>query len=166
MDDPPSFYVKILDCRIKLINIMKYELDKFMFHILEPLFYSKHKNRFISFTQSNSEISLFIDTDSISEKFAELLRSNNIVSVMSTCNYRVLQIYEQESGIDHIGIINNISYILTAHNIPILYVNSYNNNFVVIEEKYFADGLLILKRENFAFMGNEQYNDDDDDDDL
>jgi hypothetical protein len=57
----------------------------------------------------------------------------------------VIQIHENSSGMDHVGIINRISGILTKNNIPILYINTFNNNYILVKEQDFDLTTSIFK---------------------
>ena len=52
--------------------------------------------------------------------------------------YTVINIHEDCPGIDHIGIIHHISgYFLKKH-IPILYINTYGHNLILVSDEYLS----------------------------
>jgi hypothetical protein len=59
--------------------------------------------------------------------------------------YHVIDIYEDIPGIDHIGIINYISKFFVKKNIPILYINTYGHNLILISNEHIEKALEILK---------------------
>jgi hypothetical protein len=59
--------------------------------------------------------------------------------------YNIVDIYEDIPGIDHIGIINYISNFFLKKNIPILYINTYGHNLILISNEHFKNALEILK---------------------
>ena len=44
-----SFFIDILKCEIKIIVIKKCEMDQFMYHLMQPMFYSNKKNKFCTY---------------------------------------------------------------------------------------------------------------------
>lgn len=59
--------------------------------------------------------------------------------------YHVIDIHEDIPGIDHVGIIYQISSEFTKKNIPILYVNTYGHNLVLVSDEYHNDAMEILR---------------------
>lgn len=58
--------------------------------------------------------------------------------------YHVFDIHEDQPGIDHVGIIHRISKRFVEHNIPILYVNTYGHNLVLVEEEHVSRVVELL----------------------
>lgn len=50
--------------------------------------------------------------------------------------YDVFDLHEDLPGIDHVGIIHRISGFFLQRNIPILYVNTFGHNLVLVSEEY------------------------------
>jgi hypothetical protein len=59
--------------------------------------------------------------------------------------YRVIDIHEDIPGIDHVGIIYRISKRFVEKRIPILYVNTFGHNMVIMLEEYLSSALDVLK---------------------
>jgi hypothetical protein len=59
--------------------------------------------------------------------------------------YSVIDIYEDIPGIDHVGIIYKISKLFLEKNIPILYINTYGHNLIIISDEYLSKALETLK---------------------
>jgi hypothetical protein len=75
------------------------------------------------------EYSLIIDESLFLENFNS---SEHKLMVIDEKEYQIIQIYEENNGIDDIGVVNSISKMFTDANISILYINSFNNNFIVV----------------------------------
>lgn len=58
--------------------------------------------------------------------------------------YHVIDIHEDVPGIDHIGIIYQISKRFVEHQIPILYVNTYGHNLVFLSEEHMSSAMEVL----------------------
>jgi hypothetical protein len=74
--------------------------------------------------------------------------SNYILSkicISDPRKYSVINIYEDIPGIDHVGIIYQISRLFLEKNIPILYINTYGHNLILVSEDYIDLATEILK---------------------
>jgi len=67
------------------------------------------------------------------------------ICVSDTRQYTVINIFEDLPGIDHVGIIYNISRLFLKENIPILYINTYGHNLILVSEEYLNRALETLK---------------------
>lgn len=68
------------------------------------------------------------------------------ICVSDPRQYTIINIYEDIPGIDHVGIIYNISRLFLEKNIPILYVNTYGHNLIIISEEYLDIAIETLKK--------------------
>ena len=59
--------------------------------------------------------------------------------------YHVFDIHEDHPGIDHVGIIHYISKRFVEHSIPILYINTYGHNLILVEEEHVLRVVDILR---------------------
>jgi ACT domain len=53
-------------------------------------------------------------------------------------SYIIINIHEDCPGIDHVGIIHHISGYFLKKQIPILYINTYGHNLVLVSEEYLS----------------------------
>ena len=60
-------------------------------------------------------------------------------------SYRAIDIHEDVPGIDHVGIIYQISKRFVDKQIPILYINTYGHNIVLVLEEYLPRAFEVLK---------------------
>jgi hypothetical protein len=143
MDD--NLYVNIEDCVVSLSFIKKEYFEKISHFLMKVLLFNN--DLFVSYTVSDDEISIFLD-----ERLLENL-TDNMKDLMHIDDkrYKVIQIYEFSSGISHIGIVHKISCILSKKEIPILYINTYNNNFVLVEKENLDRVTTLLKNDGFKF---------------
>lgn len=58
--------------------------------------------------------------------------------------YCVADIHEDLPGIDHVGIIHYLSGLFYEKQIPILYVNTYGHNLILISEEHMTTAMSIL----------------------
>ena len=59
--------------------------------------------------------------------------------------YHVIDIHEDVPGIDHVGIIHQISKRFVERQIPILYVNTYGHNLVFLSEEHMTCAMEVLR---------------------
>ena len=124
-----NFYLELLNDTVYLYSF-DISYKKSILGALLPILLD---DKFFSMTQSEKEFSLFVSTkltDVISElnSFNDtIIRINHVVD-----EYSVLRIYQDTHNINEHGIVFRLSKIFYEKNIPILYVNSYSNNYVLI----------------------------------
>lgn len=59
--------------------------------------------------------------------------------------YQIINIHEDIPGIDHIGIIANISRLFSEKGIPILYINTYSYNLILVSSEWKNNAFKVLK---------------------
>lgn len=128
--------------KISIVKIPSQDKILILYPLIQHIFYNKYENPFISFTETSDETSLFVDQ----EFFDSVHNLPNNYSRKD--NYRLLQIHENDHGIDHIGIVAKIATTFAKNDISILYVNSYNNNFILLEDKDYKKALSLIAVNN------------------
>lgn len=119
-------YVIIEGC-IKLIYIPMANVRRLNYPLCK--IFLDDTGKFVSLTRIMDEYSLIIDESLFLENFNS---SEHKLMVIDEKEYQIIQIYEENNGIDDIGVVNSISKMFTDANISILYINSFNNNFIVV----------------------------------
>lgn len=120
-----DFGIVKLDYIVKILCIPENLEKGMLLSILKVLI--NNKSTFITYTKSDNETSLILDSDSLKDFSEEELE----LVVIDRYDYRILQIFEDSTGTDHIGIVAHLSKIFADNKIPILYINSYNNNYIL-----------------------------------
>lgn len=131
--------VILLDYRVKILCIPNYISWKSMIIPILKLLLDDNSN-FITYTKSENEFSIILDEKCLSIFSVEEKSMVNI----DPNTYFILQIFEDyyspndycENGINHVGVVTRLSRIFSDNNIPILYINSYNNNYILFSEEY------------------------------
>ena len=101
---------------------------------------------FYSITESDNELSFIIDSD-MEYYFSDI---DDILRIES--NYRVIQIYEGCPGVNHIGIVSEISSFFSDIGISILYINTFNNNFILVKEDDLDKSIEALEKIDFIIF--------------
>jgi len=119
-----------LDINVRVITIPIESYKENFFHIIKILL---EKNIFMSLTISSEEISLILD-----EKYLSFFGKKDDNCIVIDRNiYNVYQVFNTDgSDIEYIGIVNKISSIFKEKELPILYINSFNNNFILVSDEY------------------------------
>ena len=152
---PKDFYVNILPNEVVILSVNKLKRT-FLLHVILELTMMTPKvinneQHFFSLTSTDDELSLITEKQLLDEA----IKTNKI----STCDdyysysetYSVLQFHEGGSGITHTGIVQYLSNLFSTENIPIIYINTYNNNFILITSSNFDKCNRILKKYNYVF---------------
>ena len=135
-----KFSIEILDEKVKLYKCSREEykniLQKYKLYNIDDI---------LCHTQLKDEITLY----HIVKNEEENKTNNHILSKLCISDqriYNVINIYEDIPGIDHVGIINNISSLFMEKNIPILYINTYGHNIVLVSEENMPIAIDSLKK--------------------
>lgn len=116
-------------CKLeKLVRV--YNLEK---ELIFP--YSPSVFTYISF---NNEYTVYKYKDN-DDKFFE-----SISKRFDPRFYHIFSIHEDCPGLDHIGIIHFLSGLFSEAKIPILYINTYSSNLILISEEYVENALKIM----------------------
>lgn len=109
--------------------------------------YERHYRLFIKSENIKNIMCLtFLEDEITMYKYA----GEDDTSFMEICNtydrreYNIINIHEDVPGIDHIGIVHHISGIFVKHNIPLLYINTYAFNLILIADEFISKALEVL----------------------
>lgn len=108
---PPEYKLDILG---KLLPVL---VEHSFFHIL----------------QSDIEFSLFIST-----KYAKSIQDFMWLK-RTQDEYCILRIYQPECAINEYGIVYKLSKHFFEKRIPILYINSYNSNYILVPKNHLSE---------------------------
>lgn len=115
-----DFDILFLDYKLKIFCAKELD-DSDLLNLTKLLINNSCK--FITYTKSVSEVSIIIE-ESYLKNFSDKV-------VVDPVDYNILQIYENTSGCGHIGIVSHISNLFSQNSIPILYLNTFNNNYIL-----------------------------------
>ena len=119
-----EFGLEVLPDKVHLYTL--YPGDKFkVLGYLLPILVS---DEFYSLTQSKDELSLILNV----KHHYELSNMCRLTSMPD--KYVVLRVYQESHGINEQGVVVKLAKFFSDNNVSILYVNSFNNNFILIPE--------------------------------
>lgn len=128
MDLRHRFTISLLPNRVFIYTVES--IKESTHSLLQALLFEKEC--FVSFTVSEGEVSLI--TDAPFEDY----------SVVNPHVFRVFEFHEGNSGIDHCGIVQTLSKLFSERGIEILYINSFNKNFILVKEDHLEDCQSLL----------------------
>lgn len=59
--------------------------------------------------------------------------------------YHVINLHEDMPGIDHIGIVHGISGHFVRNEIPLLYINTFSYNLILVSDEYIEKAISLLR---------------------
>lgn len=138
------FSASILNTKVKLYQCTRedYALHK---DVLDTIVKNDNEKNYVMMkTTVEEEITLFIyyEDDDAKNKFVHMILEQYMKTDPRV--YHIINIHEDIPGIDHIGIISTISRLFSKREIPILYVNTYSYNLVLVSEECKIRALEVL----------------------
>lgn len=124
--DITDYFLELLDDKIKLYRFHPELFGEVLGYILPLLTNTKD---FFSITKDNKEYSLFIPAN-VGSKIEHLS-----FICLSSDVYCVLKLYTEDNQINESGVVNKITQLFATHDVPILFINSYSQNFVLFPER-------------------------------
>jgi hypothetical protein len=124
-----NFYLELLHTTVYLYSIPIEYKKNILGHIMPVLLDSK----FYTIIQSDTEISIFTDEELVKEmvELPYIKKMND--------QYSILRVYQDTHKINEYGVVYKLSQIFHQREIPILYVNSFSDNFILIPSKNMVD---------------------------
>ena len=121
--------------------------EQIMFHLVKSLFFSSqdYKNKYINYTQTKKEFSMFLDKNSLDKFLRGLSKEVADLINIDDESYRVFEIFTNENDLHTPGVTALIASKFAEKDIPIIYSNSFNNSFILVTEKYYNKSVNILK---------------------
>lgn len=138
-----NYSFEILQENVVLLSFSVSEIDRYMFILNKLLFYSGN-HRFISITSNKDELSVIVTENTIKQYLENNLQEHHNY-IKYDIIYTVFKIHEYTTDIGKVGIVNNFSKIMSENKIPILYITTYNNDYILVETQYslLAKSMLI-----------------------
>jgi len=121
-----QFTITLLPNRVSIYTLESTKTSAFQ--LIKTLF--SGGTYFISLTISECEISII--TDAPMDDWL----------MKDPSKFRIFEFHEGASGIDHCGIVQTLSKLFSSNGVEILYVNTFNKNFIVVKE----DNIEICKK--------------------
>jgi len=131
-----------------LTRISRSKLETCVADLIELIFYGSNPFRFISFTQTEDEVSLIIDTRTLNqfpkEKLQVVLNEETWIPIMRT----------QKSGFSEIGVVSAIATPLT--HMSMLYLSSYKTGWFMVTSEAYGEAVSKLQAANFVVSTKKQ----------
>lgn len=142
--------LKVLPQRFVLASLKQEQLAGCALPLLKLILYPENKERFFSFTDTSSEISLVLEEAALSLFQADTLQH-------TTQRWRAIMFDEGPLGLESTGIVNSVALPLSREEINIYYVSTYNSGFTLVEEDLIENAITCLKNVGFTFSNEHEY---------
>jgi len=136
--------VSIIEEPVFLLEIYNDVLPKYK-HILDKYLYSD--NKFFSITRFYNKISIIASNDIITDIKASYVPDELIC--FDDTEWKLIRVYQSISDISKFGIIANISKLFADQEISILYITSYGDDYIMIDNKKSYLALKTLVKNKF-----------------
>lgn len=122
-------------------QVYLYKATRDQFHVIHYHHYYNIMNDILCQTLLDDEITLYVLITT------ENAATHHVLQKMCQSDqriYHVIDIHEDIPGIDHVGIIHRISGRFAEKSIPILYINTYGHNLVLVADENMPNAMKIL----------------------
>lgn len=141
--DSISYELGALKKDLILMSIKDEEKTLYLQKIIQLIFFtcSESKSRFVNLTQNENEISLLLDRESYTDVF------NGSQNQRSQIKYKAIKRYGKK-GFNEIGVINYLSKQLVKNDLRVLYLSTYLDAFMLVQESDFETAFSLLKQQD------------------
>ena len=132
--------------KIKLYNLDNNLYNKYLLNITkiasDDIIYFCGRN-----FKTNNFFSIFVEECELTKLF------DNDDEIIKTDEYfYMFSIFEDDCGINHVGIVNYISNIFMRNQISILYINTFNQNIILVAEKDLDNAIMSF----YSYFDNDK----------
>ena len=127
---------------VYFVNLRNIEENGFMYYLTKIIFYESPEYFNFHYNKHDNERSLLISEDGFS--IIKPMLDNHFIPY--TKQYYCACITNTYEYLDDTGLVQKISTMFSKENIPILYITTYNNNFVLFSLEYYNDAIRILDK--------------------
>ncbi|KAI8905297.1 hypothetical protein DFJ77DRAFT_479580 [Powellomyces hirtus] len=156
--------ITILPVRLQLLSLPKEALPGIMHAVVKNLHFRGRNDTFFSYTENHLEVSIIADTDTVAHDFARY-SSTTPGLVICPDPFRALQIDGVGDGGGENAVdssaqrINEISRPLAKAGVSILYLSTYQTDYVFVKERRMELVVRTLKESDFDFLDVEMMGD-------
>lgn len=136
--------VSIIEEPVFLLEIYNDVLPKYKDIINKYIF---SDNKFFSFTRFYNKISIIASKEIIDD--IKLIHTEDELVFIDSTEWKLIRVYQSISDISKFGIIANISKLFADEQISILYITSYGDDYIMIDNKKSYYAVKTLIKNNF-----------------
>jgi len=125
---------------VYFINLRNIDEDGLMYYLTKIIFYEQPEFINFHYNSNDNERSLLISEDGFSI-IKPILDKNCIPYTKKYYCAYIMNTYEL---LDDTGLVQKLSSIFSTANIPILYITTFNNNFILFDEEYHYQSVELL----------------------
>jgi len=147
LSEKPEGFFQIMNFEIYVsrkyvwcISLKHIPIESLSFMLPKLLFYDKPKIFHYHHNTIDNEKMIIISDECY--HIIEPYITNNVYII----KYNIIQLMNTQECVNDIGIIAHISALFSNENIPILYLTTLENNFILFEQEYYTKSLNLLSR--------------------
>jgi len=140
--------VDTLPYRLFLVSVQRDSLDSCIKPLLHLSFYSDMRSTFFSYTDTDEEISLILDEESV--RYFKSAVGSNVSFTVAPDGWKAIQVDEEATMIDATGIIANLSAPLTDAGIGMIYLSAYECDLILVQESQIDEAVSCLFNKIFV----------------
>jgi len=133
--------VGILPLKLYLASISRDHFESCIRILLKVTFFIERKTSFFSYTETEDEVSLILDEDSL--KTFESIAPNPVS--ISPGIWKAIQVYEGAAALNETGVISSLCTPLSKENISMIYLSTYNTDLILVKDEESSKALDLLK---------------------
>lgn len=136
--------------------------DTVYMNLMKCLFFTnnKYKNRFINFSETKDEISLFLDKYILDKFFSGIPDNVKQYIKLESNFFKLFEIYCLDNDLYKPGSTAYITEKFAKNNISCICTNSYSSSFILVQERDYRASLNVLK--DIANCKSDEESSDDD----
>ncbi|GJJ75798.1 uncharacterized protein EMPS_08156 [Entomortierella parvispora] len=112
--------------------------DQHAIRLLESIFFDNRTDRFFSFTQTDSTLSIIMDEATMS------LFPDNTLNTQAG-DWRLIAIGDGPLGFDECGIVSAFSRPLSEKGIGLFYLSTFNSDYIMVSDQDFEQAVAVLE---------------------
>lgn len=151
--------ITTLPQKLKIVSLEKKVIPQCTHCLMKILFFSESSSPFVSYTETNDEVSLILDEES-----ASMLYPKELFKI-SDQFWRAIQFSLGSSPTDGAGFVSEIAGPLGRAGISIFFLTTFNSDLILVEDSKFASANACLKA-NFPVVWTESDESEEADDEL
>ncbi|KAF9933566.1 GATS protein-like 3 [Linnemannia zychae] len=124
-------------------------MDQLAIRLLESIFFDNREDRFFSFTQTDTTLSIIMDDATMS------LFPDHTLNTQEG-SWRLIAIGDGPLGFDECGIVSEFSRPLSESGIGLFYLSTFSSDYIMVNEQDFEQAVVCLEETSRTVLSNDE----------
>ncbi|KAG0054511.1 GATS protein-like 3 [Gryganskiella cystojenkinii] len=124
--------------RLHITSMEQSLMDMLAIRLLESIFFDNRQDRFFSFTQTDTTLSMIMDDQTLSVFPEHTLNTQE-------GDWRLIAIGDGPLGFDECGIVSEFSRPLSEVGIGLFYLSTFNSDYIMVNDQDFEEAVSCLE---------------------